>query len=325
MFSKRSLLFVLLLLFSAPLSFTLAESPPVGMVLIPAGEFLMGSEDFPDAVPVHKVSVKSFWMDETEVTNRQFAEFVKATGYLTAAERGGEPSAKSVAPEGSLVFCPQGELEHTLKRQDWWCFVRTASWRNTEGKGSDLDKRLDYPVVHVSWDDAQAFAKWVKKRLPTEAEWEYAARGGLKGAEFVWGDSFTVAGHYMANTFQGAFPDGDKASDGFAGLAPVKSFPKNGFGLYDMSGNVWEWVADWYSRDTYKSRVAEGVTVNPSGPVDVPVPRLRVTKGGSFLCTNKYCARYRPGGRGKNEADSASSNLGFRLVRDVEGPELKGR
>jgi formylglycine-generating enzyme len=205
------------------------EAPPPGMVRIPGGEFLMGSDDFPDAAPVHRVSVNGFWIDETEVTNRQFAEFVRATSYRTRAERAvteGQGAPLKIPP-GSLVFCPSGELPGTVKRLEWWCFVAGASWKSPTGLGSTVDNVMDHPVVHISWEDAQAYAKWVGKRLPTEAEWEYAARGGLSGAEFVWGNSFTVKSRYMANTFQGSFPELDAKHDGFAGTAPVKSYPAN--------------------------------------------------------------------------------------------------
>jgi sulfatase modifying factor 1 len=301
--------------------------PPAGMVWIPGGEFAMGDALFADARPVHRVKVGPFWMDSTEVTNAQFARFVEATGYVTVAERTpkaedfpGAPPENLVA--GSVVFSPPTgpvPLDNHLR---WWSYVRGANWRHPEGPGSTIEDRMDHPVVHVAWSDAVEYAKWAGKRLPTEAEWEFAARGGLDGKSYVWGDEFQPGGKTMANIFQGNFPSNNSAADGFRATAPVKSFPPNGYGLYDMAGNVWEWTADWYRPDTHQAVAANPpLADNPKGPNNSydpaePGVRKRVHKGGSFLCTDQYCARYRPGGRGKGEPDTATNHLGFRCVKD---------
>lgn len=305
-------------------------TPPVGMVWIPGGEFKMGSTDpgFPDAQPVHPVRVHGFWMDSTEVTNAQFEAFVKATGYVTVAERTptaeeypGAPPENLVA--GSVVFTPPDHDVSLDNHMQWWAYVHGADWRHPRGPKSNLDGRMQHPVVHVAFDDAEAYAKWAGKRLPTEAEWEFAARGGLDGKEFVWGDEFKPNGKFMANTFQGEFPRHDTGEDGFTGTAPVGSFPSNGYGLYDMAGNVWEWVSDWYRPDQPAVLAATAMVVeNPGGPstsVDPAEPGVwkHVHKGGSFLCTDQYCARYKPGGRGKGEPDTGTDHLGFRCVRDA--------
>lgn len=302
-----------------------AGPAPAGMVWIPGGEFTMGSEHFSDAQPLHRVRVSGFWMDQTEVTNQQFAAFVKATGYVTVAEK--KPDAKDfpgAPPEnlmaGSVVFTPPSRPVRLDDPFQWWSYGKGANWRHPEGPASSIRGRENHPVVHIAWRDAQAYAKWAGKRLPTEAEWEFAARGGLIGKEYVWGDAFRVNGRFMANSFQGNFPDRNTREDGFAGSSPVKSFPPNGYGLYDMAGNVWEWVADWYRADAYGGRARQGSLVNPKGPVDSfdpeePGVKKRVTKGGSFLCTDQYCARYRPGARGKSEPDSSTNHTGFRCVK----------
>jgi formylglycine-generating enzyme required for sulfatase activity len=305
------------------------ELAPEGMVWVPGGEFTMGSRDpaFRDAQPLHRVRVHSFWMDATEVTNAQFEAFVKATGYVTVAERTpraedfpGAPPENLVA--GSVVFSPP---DHAVPLDDhfqWWGYVRGASWRHPEGPRSSLDGRMDHPVVHIAFPDAAAYAQWAGKRLPTEAEWEFAARGGLDGREFVWGDELTPSGKFMANTFQGEFPQHNTGADGFLATAPARSFPPNGYGLYDMAGNVWEWVSDWYRPDHHAVLAAAAEIIdNPSGPatsVDPSEPGVwkHVHKGGSFLCTDQYCARYKPGGRGKGEPDTGTNHLGFRCVRD---------
>jgi formylglycine-generating enzyme required for sulfatase activity len=300
------------------------------MVWVPGGEFTMGSDDpeFPDARPLVRVAVDGFWMDRTEVTNEEFRSFVAATGYATVAER--TPRAEDIPGArpgdlvpGSVVFSPPGTpvpLDTPLR---WWRYVPGAEWRHPEGPASTLEGRWPHPVVHVAYEDALAYARWAGKRLPTEAEWEFAARGGLDQKPYVWGDAFTPGGRHQANTFQGSFPDTNVGEDGFSGTAPVASFPANGFGLHDMAGNVWEWVADWYRPDAYQALAASGALVrNPRGPdasrdpAEPGVPK-RVLKGGSFLCTNQYCSRYKPGGRGKGEPRTGSSHLGFRLVRDA--------
>lgn len=289
----------------------------------------MGSTQSSDSQPVHQVSVDGFFMDATEVTNAQFAEFVEATRYVTVAERTpraedypGVPVDKLVA--GSVVFSPPAEPVPLDSHFRWWQFVPGADWRHPEGPGSDIRDRMDHPVVHVAWEDAAAYARWAGKRLPTEAEWEFAARGGLAGRRYVWGDSFKPGGRFMANTFQGTFPYRNTAADGFAATAPVKSYSPNGYGLYDMAGNVWEWVADWYRPDTHARHAALGRASNPHGPSESYDPnepgiRKRVHKGGSFLCTDQYCSRYEPGMRGAGAIDTGTNHLGFRLAAD--GPQ----
>lgn len=286
----------------------------------------MGSEHFGDARPVHSVRVDGFWIDQTEVTNAQFERFQKATGYVTVAERTPKASDFPNAPAenlvaGSVVFWPPSEAVPLNDHMQWWNYVKGANWRHPEGPQSDLKGRMNHPVVQIAWEDANAYAKWVGKRLPTEAEWEYAARGGLQRKDYVWGDEFKPSGRFMANTFQGHFPDNNTREDAFGSTAPVKSFPPNGYGLYDMAGNVWEWVADWYRADYYSTLAAQAVvTDNPKGPADSHDPyepgvHKRVMKGGSYLCTDQYCARYMPGGRGKGDPDTGTNHLGFRLVK----------
>ncbi len=308
------------------------------MVWIPGGVFRMGGEDplaRPDESPVHEVRVSGFWIDATEVTNRQFAAFVDATGYRTVAERPVDweslreqvppgtpkPDAALLAP-GSLVFVPPAGPVDRRDIGSWWRWTPGASWRHPEGPGSSISGREDHPVVHVAWEDAVAYAAWAGKRLPTEAEWEFAARGGLDGAVNVWGDE--PVDPRRCNILQGRFPDGDTAEDGFAGTAPVGSFPANGFGLHDMAGNVWEWCADRYDAGAYARRAgAGGPVVDPMGPdrsVDPRMPHAadtRVQRGGSFLCHDSYCASYRPSARMSATPDSAMSHLGFRCVADA--------
>jgi formylglycine-generating enzyme len=303
---------------------------PEGMVWVPAGEFSMGTEEaaFSDTRPIHRVALIGFWMDHTEVTNEQFETFVKATGYRTIAER--KPRAEDypgALPEklvpGSIVFTPPGEPAPLDDYTRWWAFVPGANWRHPEGPESDIAGRGKHPVVHISYEDALAYAKWADKRLPTEAEFEWAARGGLDRKKYTWGDDFKADGKFHANSFQGNFPDKNTAEDGFPATAPVGSFEPNNFGLVDMAGNVWEWCSDWYRADYYQTLDAQGaVAGNPSGPADSSDPaepgvKKRVTRGGSFLCTDQYCARYMPGGRGKEAPDTGTNHLGFRLVRDA--------
>ena len=312
---------------------TLTKAPPPpgpapeGMVWIPGGEFWMGAEEFPDAQPWHRVSVDGFWMDKTEVTNDQFAKFVKATKYVTLAEQApraedfpGAPPENLVA--GSVIFSPP---DHPVKLNDhfqWWSYVKGANWRHPEGPKSTIKDRGNYPVVHIAYQDVLAYAKWAGKRLPTEAEFEFAQRGGLERKPYSWGDELKPGGNFMANTFQGHFPDKNTTEDGHAGAAPVASFPPNNYGLYDMAGNVWEWTSDWYRHNYYQQLAAAGsVTKNPQGPVDSfdpsePGVKKKVHRGGSFLCTDQYCARYIAGGRGKGEPDTGTNHVGFRLVRD---------
>jgi formylglycine-generating enzyme required for sulfatase activity len=307
-----------------------------GMVRIPGGEFWMGSEheDMHDARPVHQVHVDSFWMDATDVTNQQFREFVSATGYVTEAERRpdakdfpGVPKEKLVP--GSVVFSPPREAVSLQDYTAWWSFVPGANWRHPEGPGSTIAGRQNHPVVQVAWEDAAAYAQWAGKRLPTEAEWEFAARGGLDRQPYVWGAEFKPNGRWQANTFQGHFPDRNTSEDGYRATSPVGAFPANGFGLYDMAGNVWQWCADWYRADYYARLTASGgVAQNPRGPQDSfdpdePGVPKRVQKGGSFLCTDQYCTRYMPGSRGKGEPSTGTNHTGFRCVRSSDGALLE--
>ena len=304
-----------------------AHSVGGGMVWIPGGRFWMGTNHMEDAQPVHEVEIKGFWMDRTDVTNEEFARFVKATAYVTIAERQLNPKEfPNLSPDelvaGSVVFTPPMHpisLENPLA---WWSFLRGANWRHPEGPNSDLRGKEKYPVVHIAWPDANAYAKWAGKRLPTEAEWEFAARGGLDRQNYVWGNELKPGGKWKANTFQGHFPDRNTSEDGYAGIAPVASFEPNGYGLYDMSGNVWQWVSDWYRPDYYSQlQRSASVAIDPHGPRDSydpqePAVQKRVQKGGSFLCTAEYCERYMPGARGKGDPETGTNHLGFRCVRD---------
>jgi formylglycine-generating enzyme required for sulfatase activity len=302
---------------------------PDGMVWIPGGWFWMGAEDWPQTLPIHKVYVDGFWMDKTEVTNAQFAEFVKATGYVTIAER--KPDASKYLREKDAVLpeVAKGPYSHVFSltqpsaraavadpRIPWWWAVPGASWRHPEGPTSDLRGRENHPAVHIAWFDAVAYAEWAKKRLPTEAEWEFAARGGLNRKAFCWGDEATPQGKFLANYWQGRFPYLNTKEDGFEGTAPVGSYPPNGYGLYDMAGNAWEWCADWYKDDYYQ----ESPERNPQGPEasfnpDEPGTPFRVQRGGSFLCADSYCQRYVPGARHAGDPASPAAHSGFRCVR----------
>jgi sulfatase modifying factor 1 len=310
---------------------------PEGMVWIPGGEFSMGAAAEPgmndvgmqattDSRPVHRVYVDGFWMDATEVTNAQFAAFVEATHYVTVAER--TPRAADfpgARPEnlvaGAVVFSPPDHPVPLDSHFRWWAYAKGANWRHPDGPSSSIAGRDRYPVVEVAYEDAVAYANWISKRLPTEAEWEFAARGGLSGKLYPWGDAFTPDGRTMANTFQGHFPDRDDDEDGFRGLAPVAQFPPNAYGLYDVAGNAWEWVSDWYRPDYYAQLAsAGGVTRNPQGPASPfdpsePTEQKHVNRGGSFLCTDQYCSRYMVGTRGKGESTTGTNHLGFRLVK----------
>ena len=294
------------------------------MVWIDGGTFWMGSGDgHPDEQPVHPVTVSGLWMDKTEVTNEQFERFVRETGYVTVAERRPDPKEFPNAPPemlvpGSVVFNPPpGEV--TLENHYiWWKWTPGASWRHPEGPGSDIKGREKHPVVHVCWVDATAYANWADKRLPTEAEWEFASRGGLERKLYSWGDDQTPGGHWLANIWQGRFPNENTQGDGFRGTAPVAAFSPNGYGLYDMAGNVWEWCSDWYRPDYY----AAGSKTNPTGPLDSldpgePNVAKKVMRGGSFLCSDLYCTGYRPSARMKSSPDTGLSHTGFRCVKDA--------
>jgi formylglycine-generating enzyme len=297
-----------------------------GMALIPGGRFWMGTDHMEDAQPVHQVEVKGFWMDRTDVTNEEFARFVKATSYVTIAERPLNPKEfPNLEPDelaaGSVVFTPPSNPISLDNPLAWWKFVRGANWRHPQGPKSNLAGKGKYPVVHIAWPDAAAYAKWAGKRLPTEAEWEFAARGGLDRKTYVWGNEFKPDGKFKANTFQGHFPDHNTSEDGYKGIAPVASFEPNGYGLYDMSGNVWQWVSDWYRPDYYAKLQQDEVAINPQGPLDSFDPQersvpKRVQKGGSYLCTDQYCERYMPGARGKGDPNTGTNHLGFRCVRE---------
>lgn len=316
------------------------DIPPVveklnPMVLIPGGAFEMGADDdtgMPDEYPRHLVKLDSFWIDGHEVTNAEFSAFVAATGYVTTAEQpisktelmqtlppgSPEPDSAMLLP-GSLVFVPTQEAVDLDDVSQWWSFVRGADWRHPNGPNSSIEGKDNYPVVHVSWNDAQAYASWAGKRLPTEAEWEFAARGALKGQPFPWGSEIPQQGKSKANIWSGHFPYENTKKDGFEGTAPVKSFPPNGYQLYDMAGNVWEWTADWYNSDYYAQETPG--RLNPQGanaphdPLD-PEPK-RVIRGGSFMCSDEYCRGYRVSARMKTSPTSGLSNLGFRCARSV--------
>jgi formylglycine-generating enzyme len=305
------------------------ESRP-GMIQIAGGTFHMGSDNhYAEEAPVHWVSVDGFWLDRSPVTNRQFKEFVRATGYVTTAEI--VPDAKDypgalphMLYAGSLVFSPPNHRVDLRDWSQWWRFLKGAEWRHPYGPKSNINVRDNHPVVHVSFADASAFAEWSGKDLPTEAEWEFAARGGLDGAEFAWGDEFTPGGKHMANTWQGDFPGENRNEDGFERTSPVTAFPPNGFGLYDMIGNVWEWTSDWYSsRHSADAAKACCIPENPRGgpelgscdprQPDIKIPR-KVLKGGSHLCAPNYCRRYRPAARHAQPVDTSASHIGFRCV-----------
>lgn len=312
-------------------------SAPEGMVWIPGGAFTMGTNDpqsYEHERPAHAVRVDGFWMDATEVTNRQFKAFTDATGYVTVAERkpdwselqkqlppGTPKPHDSLLVAGSLVFSPPDYAVTLDDYSQWWKWTPGANWRHPEGPDSNLEGKWDHPVVHVAYEDAQAYCKWAGKRLPTEAEWEFASRGGHEGQPYSWGVEFMPAGQYMANTFQGGFPVTNTADDGFKDTAPVRSFPPNDYGLYDIIGNVWEWTSDYFNINYYAELARSGVSVNPKGP-DKPFDPTEpfsvkyVTRGGSYLCANDYCVNYRNSARQATAFDSGLSNVGFRCVRD---------
>jgi len=322
---------------------------PKGMAWIPGGEFLMGSDNQlarPNEKPTHRVHVKGFWMDRTHVTNAQFAAFVKATGYVTTAERKPDwetlrvqvpegtpmPDDSQLVP-GAMVFVGTESPIALNDYSQWWRFVPGADWRHPQGPGSDIAGKEDHPVVQVSYEDAQAYARWAGKRLPTEAEWEFAARGGLEQATYAWGEEYQPGGKTMANTWDTRtrpFPVVSAKAGGAAGTSRVHTFPANGYGLYDMTGNAWHWVADWYRADYFQQLVGQGVIDDPKGPstsfdpddqYTPPNAPKRVTRGGSFLCNVDYCLSYRPSARRGNDPYNPMSHIGFRLV--VSGSDAR--
>ena len=305
-------------------------------VWIEGGTFLMGSDEFyPEERPAHRVAVDGFWMDAGPVTVADFRRFIEATRYLTVAERPPEPATypdadPSLLVPGSLVFRRPSRPVPLRDHRRWWTYLPGACWHRPEGAGSSVEGRDDHPVTHVAWEDADAYARWAGKSLPTEAEWEFAARGGLEGARFVWGDEPEPGGRPMANTWQGEFPWQNLVTDGFEGTSPVGAFPPNGYGLYDMAGNAWEWTTDFF-------RSHHPATPAPAKPCCVPRnPRVnharshgipsRVLKGGSHLCAPNYCLRYRPAARSAEAVDTSACHIGFRcLVRpgDAAAARLK--
>jgi sulfatase modifying factor 1 len=306
------------------------------MRFIPGGTFRMGSnQHYPEEAPVHRVTVDGFWMDRTPVTNRQFRRFVEATCYVTFAEIAPDPkdypgALPHMLRPGSLVFSPPDHAVDLRHFENWWSFKFGANWRRPAGKGSTIRGLDDHPVVHISYRDAEAYASWAGRQLPTEAEWEYAARGGLDQAEFAWGDAFTPGGRHMANTWQGEFPCENLAGDGFTRTSPVDAFAPNGFDLSDMIGNVWEWTTDWYStRQAGDAAKACCIPQNPrggleAGSYDPCLPQIRiprkVVKGGSHLCAPNYCRRYRPAARHAQPVDTSMSHVGFRcIIREAVG------
>lgn len=320
-------------------SLAAGDAAPAGMVLIPAGEFAMGS-DQPNTNnterPVHGVRVSGFWMDRNEVTNAQFAEFVTATGYKTTAEKpvdweelkkqvpAGTPKPDdAVLAPGALVFIPsRTPLADLRDYTQWWAWTHGADWRHPYGPQSNIAGKDNHPVVQMSWDDAVAYATWAGKRLPTEAEWEYAARAGLGSKRYPWGDQpLTDTEGKHANIWQGRFPDSNTAADGFVDTAPVATYPANAFGLHDMAGNVWEWCSDWYRADAYAIAARAGVATDPKGPErpwdpQEPEALKRVTRGGSFLCHVTYCESYRTAARRGSAYDSGAPHIGFRCVKN---------
>lgn len=312
------------------------DTSKTGMVSIPGGEFMMGADNNQadsDEYPKHKVILDPFWMDQHEVTNDQFAKFVQSTGYITTAERkpDWEELKKQLPPDtpkpdesllvaASLVFSPASKEVDLNDYSQWWSWMPGANWKHPEGPGSSIEGKGNYPVIHVSWDDAMAYCKWAGKRLPTEAEWEYASRGGLINKIYPWGDEHINMGKAKANTWEGNFPYQNTEFDRFYGIAPVRSFAPNAYGLYDMAGNVWEWCSDNYRNDYYQHvNKPEGIK-NPSGPPDSfdpdePYTPKKVSRGGSFMCNESYCSGYRVARRMKSSPDSGMSNLGFRCVK----------
>ncbi len=307
-----------------------SASPYENMVSIPGGTFTMGSDhDYPEEAPAHRVTVSEFWMDQYAVTNAQFHDFVNATGYATVAERQPDPEVyPNAAPEllvpGSLAFQQPERPVDLRNSHQWWAYVPGVSWRHPQGPDHTVEGLEDHPVTHIAFEDAEAFAAWAGKSLPSEAQWEFAARGGLEGAPFVWGDTFAPDDEPMANTWEGEFP-WQNLKPQPPGTMVVGSFSANGYGLYDMAGNVWEWTTDWFQ--PRHADAGEGCTCTPSDPrgpdegqPDPAAPRIRmrVVKGGSFLCAHNYCKRYRPAARSPEAVDTSTGHIGFRCI---VGPE----
>jgi len=328
------------------LLFAACAAPPEGMIWVEGREFTMGSThaDAPENErPAHHVKLDGFWIDATEVTNAQFKSFVEATGYVTLAEKDvdWEELKKQVPPgtpkpstemlkAGSMVFTPP-KPDARININDvggWWAWTTGANWKHPEGPDSSIDDRMDHPVVHVAFEDVLAYAKWAGKRLPTEAEWELAARGGLASKKYMWGDEPASEDAPRCNIWQGSFPAKNTLKDGYFRTSPVRAFAPNGYGLYGVAGNVWEWCSDYYRADAYKKLASGGkVLVNPTGPPDswdpneeIPVTPKHVIRGGSFLCHITYCESYRPGARRGLTPDTGMSHTGFRCVKDREGP-----
>jgi formylglycine-generating enzyme len=310
-----------------------AAAPAKDMAWVPGGAFRMGSDDhYPEEAPAHRVAVDGFWIDRYPVTNLRFGRFVKATGYVTLAERAPDAADYPGAiPDrlvpGAVVFRQPRRRADLRDHLQWWDWVPGASWRHPEGPGSTLQRRERHPVVHVAYADALAYAAWAGMTLPAEAEWEHAARGGLEGAEYAWGDEFTPRGRHLANTWQGEFPWQNLVRDTYAGTSPVGAFPPNGFGLYDTIGNAWEWTTDWYQPHGEVVHAccagAGRPQLNPAGgdrerSIDPRTPAVRiprkVMKGGSYLCAPNYCQRYRPAARMAQAVDTSTCHLGFRLI-----------
>jgi sulfatase modifying factor 1 len=305
-------------------------SPHSDMVWIPGGTFRMGSDrHYVEEAPVHRVTVDPFWIDRAPVTNRQFRNFVRATGHVTFAEIAPDPkdypgALPTMLRAASLVFTPPNHAVDTNDWRQWWTFKFGANWKRPYGPRSSISGLDHHPVVHVAYRDALAYATWAGKDLPTEAEWEFAARGGLDSAEFAWGDEFAPGGKLMANTWQGAFPHENRKLDGYERTSPVTAFPPNGYGVHDMIGNVWEWTADWYStKHEADAPKACCIPDNPRGgredaSYDPCMPNIRiprkVLKGGSHLCAPSYCRRYRPAARHPEPVDTSTSHVGFRCV-----------
>jgi formylglycine-generating enzyme len=309
---------------------------PSNMIFIPSGTFRMGSDQhYPEEAPAHRVTVDRFWIDRTPVTNRQFKNFVRATGHKTFAEIPPDPkdypgALPHMLQAASLVFTPPNRPVDLRNWSQWWSFMKGANWRHPYGPKSNISGLGDHPVVHVAYADALAYAKWAGKDLPTEAEWEFAARGGLDGAEFAWGEELAPGGKHMANTWQGNFPHENRRDDGFDRTSPVTAFQPNGYGVFDMIGNVWEWTTDWWSAkhqaDTAKACCVpknprggqEDESYDPCQP-QIKIPR-KVIKGGSHLCAPNYCRRYRPAARHAEAVDTSTSHLGFRCIVRASTP-----